>query len=87
MLATINLPSTIGDFFDKANFAGKRGVYSGAMSNLEIALMADGVAPADVYDVLDSDGGVDRALAKMTELYVLMTVVSSGLVALSPRKL
>ena len=63
-----NLPSTIGDFFDKAKFAGKRGVYTGAMSNLEIALMADGVASSDVYDVLDSDGGVERALAKMTEL-------------------
>ena len=30
--------------------------------------MADGVAPADVYDVLDSEGGIDRALAKMTSL-------------------
>jgi len=63
-----NLPNTIGAFFDKATYPGKRGVYSGAMSNLEIALMADGVAPADVYDVLDSEGGVDRALAKMTSL-------------------
>jgi putative spermidine/putrescine transport system substrate-binding protein len=63
-----NEPKTIGDFFDKNKFGGKRGIYSGAMSNLEIALLADGVAASDVYDVLDSDGGIDRALAKLSDL-------------------
>jgi putative spermidine/putrescine transport system substrate-binding protein len=30
-----------------------------------MALMADGVAPADVYAMLDTDEGVDRAFAKL----------------------
>ncbi len=63
-----NEPKTIGDFFDKDKFSGKRGIYSGAMSNLEIALLADGVAASEVYNVLDSDGGIDRALAKLSDL-------------------
>ena len=33
--------------------------------NLEWALMADGVAPADVYKVLGTDEGVDRAFKKL----------------------
>jgi putative spermidine/putrescine transport system substrate-binding protein len=35
---------------------------------LEFALMADGVKPADVYKVLATKAGADRAFAKMTAL-------------------
>ncbi|MDC1352476.1 extracellular solute-binding protein [Oceanospirillaceae bacterium] len=62
-----NEPKTIQDFFDKDKFSGTRGIYSGAMSNLEIALVADGVPAADVYDYMD-ENGTDRAFAKLSEL-------------------
>ncbi len=58
-------PATIGDFFDLENFPGRRGMRRSPVSNLEFALMADGVAPEDVYSVLDSEAGVERAFAKL----------------------
>ena len=58
-------PSTPADFFDVAQFPGKRTMRKGAKFNLELALMADGVAPAEVYDVLSTPEGVDRAFAKL----------------------
>lgn len=58
-------PKTIGDFFDTAKYPGKRGLRKNPKANLEMALMADGVAAAEVYDVLGTDEGVDRAFAKL----------------------
>lgn len=58
-------PAGWADFFDTTKFPGKRALRQGAKSNLEIALMADGVAPADVYKVLATPEGVDRAFAKL----------------------
>ena len=58
-------PTTIGDFFDLEKFPGKRGMRKAAKANLEMALMADGVSADDVYDVLETDEGVDRAFAKL----------------------
>ena len=52
---------TIKDFFDLEKFPGKRGLRKSPKANLEMALAADGVAPADIYDVLGTDEGVDRA--------------------------
>jgi putative spermidine/putrescine transport system substrate-binding protein len=60
-----NGPTTIGDFFDLAKFPGKRGMRKGPKANLEMALAADGVAAADIYDVLGTPEGVDRAFAKL----------------------
>ncbi len=60
-----NAPSTIADFFDLEGFPGKRGLRKSAKANLEMALMADGVSPDEVYDMLESDEGVERALAKL----------------------
>ena len=42
------------DFWDVAKYPGKRGLRKGVRGNLEIALMADGVAPGDVYKTLGS---------------------------------
>ncbi|MBB4264741.1 polyamine ABC transporter substrate-binding protein [Roseospira visakhapatnamensis] len=56
-------PSTIADLFDVDTFPGKRGLRRFAKANLEMALMADGVPAADVYDVLSTPEGVDRAFA------------------------
>lgn len=58
-------PTTMADFFDTKKFPGKRGLRKGAKVNLEFALMADGVAAKDVYSVLATPEGVDRAFAKL----------------------
>ncbi len=60
-----NAPSTIADFFDTKKFPGKRGMRKVPKANLEMALMADGVAPADVYKVLSTPEGVERAFKKL----------------------
>ena len=61
-------PPFRNDFWDTKKFPGKRGMRKGPRYNLEFALMADGVAPADVYKVLATKDGADRAFKKMTEL-------------------
>ncbi|MEL6784395.1 MAG: extracellular solute-binding protein, partial [Pseudomonadota bacterium] len=58
-------PSTIGDFFDTSKFPGKRGMRKAAKANLEMALMADGVPAGEVYEVLATEAGVDRAFKKL----------------------
>ncbi|MEE9299995.1 MAG: ABC transporter substrate-binding protein [Alphaproteobacteria bacterium] len=58
-------PTTIADFFDLETFPGKRSMWKNTLSNLEIALIADGVPPGKVNEVLASEGGVDRAFAKL----------------------
>ena len=62
---TGEVPTTAADFFDLAKFPGKRGLKKGAKAVLELALMADGVPAAEVYDVLSTPEGVDRAFAKL----------------------
>ena len=61
-------PKTWADFWDVKKYPGKRGMRKGARYNLEFALMADGVKPADVYKVLATKEGADRAFTKLTEL-------------------
>ena len=51
---TGTVPTTAADFFDLEKFPGKRGIRKGAKTVLEFALMADGVAAADVYATLDT---------------------------------
>ena len=61
-------PATIADFFDTAKFPGKRGLRKNPKANLEMALMADGVPAGEVYEVLGTDEGVDRAFAKLDSI-------------------
>ncbi|NML16636.1 ABC transporter substrate-binding protein [Azohydromonas caseinilytica] len=63
-----NPPKSWADFWDVKKTPGKRALRKGARYNLEFALLADGVAPADVYKVLATPAGADRAFKKMTEL-------------------
>lgn len=49
-------PNTFKDFFDPVAFPGRRTLRPRAMEILEIALLGDGVAPADLYPL-----DVDRA--------------------------
>jgi putative spermidine/putrescine transport system substrate-binding protein len=58
-------PDDICDVFDLEAFPGKRGLEKRPINNVEWALLCDGVAPDDVYDVLSTSEGVDRALAKL----------------------
>ncbi|MEI9995245.1 MAG: ABC transporter substrate-binding protein [Rhizomicrobium sp.] len=58
-------PKTWADFWDVKRFPGKRGLRRTPKYTLEIALMADGVKPADVYKVLSTPQGVARALRKL----------------------
>ena len=60
-----NAPSTLADFFDLEKFPGKRGLLKAAKRSMEMALVADGVPAGEVYDVLGTPEGVDRALAKL----------------------
>lgn len=57
--------TSINDLFDLEAFPGKRGLRKGAKSVLEMALMADGVPASEVYAVMDTDEGIDRAFAKL----------------------
>ncbi|MEH7829104.1 ABC transporter substrate-binding protein [Gemmobacter denitrificans] len=58
-------PKTAADFFDLEKFPGKRGLRKGAKAVLELALMGDGVPASEVYAVLGTPEGVDRAFAKL----------------------
>ena len=60
-----NPPSTIKDFFDTKKFPGPRAIRNDPSVILEWALIADGVEAADVYKVLETPEGVERALKKM----------------------
>src|ERR1700675_1687685 len=61
-------PTGWADFWDVKKFPGKRAMRKGARYNLEFALMADGVKPGDVYKVLATKEGAERAFKKLTEL-------------------
>ena len=65
-------PKNIKDFFNTKKWPGKRGIYKSAMHNLEIALAADGVKPrqggSKLYEILETDAGLDRAFNKIKEL-------------------
>ena len=58
-------PSSIADLFDVENFPGRRALQDRPGTNLEWALYADGVDPEDIYEVLSTPEGVDRAFAKL----------------------
>lgn len=58
-------PQTIADVFDLQKFPGKRGLRKHPYSNLEWALIADGVPSGDVYKLLNTPEGVDRAFKKL----------------------
>ncbi|MEQ8347032.1 MAG: ABC transporter substrate-binding protein [Sneathiellaceae bacterium] len=58
-------PDSIADFFDTKNFPGRRAVQDRPAGNLEWALLADGVPPGEIYDVLATPEGVTRAFKKL----------------------
>ena len=60
-----NGPTKLADLFDTVKFPGKRGLWKNPATNLEFALLADGVKPAEVYKTLSTKEGVDRAFNKL----------------------
>jgi putative spermidine/putrescine transport system substrate-binding protein len=56
-------PSTWQDFWDLTRFPGPRALYDNPRGNLEFALLADGVSPANLYPL-----DVTRAFRKLDEL-------------------
>lgn len=61
-------PKNWADFWDVEGMPGTRSYRNSVAGALEPALMADGVPPEEVYEVLSSPGGIDRALDKIREL-------------------
>jgi len=58
-------PDDICDVFDLDTFPGKRSLEKRPINNMEWALLCSGVAKADVYDVLETEEGQAKALAKL----------------------
>ncbi|MBX2855584.1 MAG: extracellular solute-binding protein [Rhodobacteraceae bacterium] len=58
-------PTSVCDVFDLEKFPGKRSLEKRVINNVEWALICDGVDPAEVYNVLDTEEGVARAFAKL----------------------
>jgi putative spermidine/putrescine transport system substrate-binding protein len=58
-------PTSVLALFDTKRWPGKRGMQKVAANNLEWALMADGVPIDQVYKVLATKDGVDRAFRKL----------------------
>ena len=61
-------PTSWADFWDLKKFPGKRGMRKGAKFTLEFALVADGVKPDEVYKVLGTKAGVERAFKKLDRI-------------------
>lgn len=71
-------PRSWADFWDLKKFPGKRAMRKGPKYTLEFALLADGVAREDVYKVLSTRQGVDRAFKKLDEIKSSIVWWSAG---------
>ena len=63
-----NGPRSWADFYDVVKFPGSRAMRAKMDAQLETALLADGVAMEDIYKVLDSEEGINRALDKIRSI-------------------
>ena len=61
-------PRRLEDFFDLEQFPGHRALRRSPQGTLEWALIADGVAADDVYEVLSTEEGLDRAFAVLDRI-------------------
>jgi putative spermidine/putrescine transport system substrate-binding protein len=71
-------PTSVCDVFDTVAYPGKRSLFSVPINTMEWALLCDGVAKADIYDVLETPEGQDQALAKLDTIKDDVIWVSSG---------
>ncbi|MDX8348437.1 extracellular solute-binding protein [Cognatiyoonia sp. IB215446] len=63
--AGVEPPTGACDVFDLETYPGKRALNRNPIANMEWALLCDGVAYEDVYDVLETDEGQAQAFAKL----------------------
>ena len=64
-----NKPASASDFFNTKKFPGKRGIYFGFKPNLELSLIADGVSPKGLYNVIKNQtSAISRSINKIDEL-------------------
>ena len=61
-------PSSWADFWNVRKYPGKRGLRRSAKYTLEIALLSDDVPPGDVYRLLATPQGVDRAFRRLEQI-------------------
>ncbi len=61
-------PTTLADLFDTKKFPGKRALRKRPQVNMEWALLADGVAKEDLYKMLETEEGQQRALNKLATI-------------------
>ncbi|MFP3873469.1 MAG: ABC transporter substrate-binding protein [Thiohalophilus sp.] len=61
-------PESLQDFFDTVRFPGPRGMRRTPKANLEWALISDGVPADQVYSVLETDDGLQRAFSVLDRL-------------------
>jgi putative spermidine/putrescine transport system substrate-binding protein len=61
-------PTSWADFWNVGAFPGKRAMRADAEAQVEMALLADGVSPAELYSVLSTEAGMKRAIDKIREL-------------------
>lgn len=67
-------PSSWADFWNVAQYPGKRGLRKGAKYTLEIALLADGVKSQDLYKVLNTP----RACPGPSPSWIRSSRISNG---------
>ncbi|MEZ5812936.1 MAG: extracellular solute-binding protein [Rhizobiaceae bacterium] len=73
-----NPPSTIEDFFNVKKYPGNRSIRDDPTVIMEWALLADGVPREEVYNTLETEEGVKRALAKMDALKPGLQIWKAG---------
>lgn len=61
-------PSKWADFWNVRAFPGSRAMRADAEAQVEMALLADGVPPRDLYSVLATEQGMKRAINKIRQL-------------------
>lgn len=59
------VPTSVCDVFDLETFPGQRSLERRPLNNMEWALICDGVPADEVYEVLETEEGQDRAFAKL----------------------
>ena len=71
-------PGRIGDLIDVKRYPGKRALLRQPRRVLEMMLLADGVAPGEVYKVLATRQGEDRAFELLDEMKSSIVWVSGS---------
>ncbi len=61
----VSAPDGICDVWDQETYPGKRSLERRPINNMEWALFCDGVAKDEIYEVLETEEGQDRAFAKL----------------------